>query len=232
MAAARSVRRLRRAESANSRSTALRDVPRRLASASTSLRRSSGIDTITFAMRQVYRGIRHKRNVGALIRPAGTNDNGWRLYQSMVCAPSSFAHFSCRQTNRGGGFWPGLSDTVFAGRSRVRIFSLLRSALLLLVARSPRRSRRPRIHQGLRPASTKPISTRSTTASAAQTTGQGPTTAKTTQGISKRISDGSFQGSLACGNASFGHRSALVLLTRSVLHSVRGSLRGLSWRSN
>ena len=39
-------------------STALRDVPRRVASASTSLRRSSGIDTITFAMRAVYRGIR------------------------------------------------------------------------------------------------------------------------------------------------------------------------------
>ena len=58
MAAARSVRRLRSAESANSRNTALRDVPRRVASASTSLRRSSGIDTITFAMRAVYRGIR------------------------------------------------------------------------------------------------------------------------------------------------------------------------------
>jgi CRP-like cAMP-binding protein len=58
MAAARSVRRLRSAESANSRSTALRDVPRRVASASTSLRRSSGIDTMTFAMPGVYRGIR------------------------------------------------------------------------------------------------------------------------------------------------------------------------------
>jgi len=62
MAAARSVRRLRNAESANSRNTALRDVPRRLASASTSLKRSSGIDTITFAMRAVYRGIRLRRN--------------------------------------------------------------------------------------------------------------------------------------------------------------------------
>jgi CRP-like cAMP-binding protein len=50
MAAARSVRRRRSAESANSRNTALRDVPRRVASASTSLRRSSGIDTITFAI--------------------------------------------------------------------------------------------------------------------------------------------------------------------------------------
>jgi CRP-like cAMP-binding protein len=58
MAVARSERRLRSAESANSRSTALRDVPRRVASASTSLRRSSGIDTITFAMLAVYRGIR------------------------------------------------------------------------------------------------------------------------------------------------------------------------------
>jgi hypothetical protein len=58
MAAARSVRRLRSAESANSRSTALREVPRRAASASTSLRRSSGIDTMTFAIRRVYRGIR------------------------------------------------------------------------------------------------------------------------------------------------------------------------------
>lgn len=62
MAAARSVRRLRNAESANSRNTALRDVPRRVASASTSLRRSSGIDTITFAMRAVYLGIRLRRN--------------------------------------------------------------------------------------------------------------------------------------------------------------------------
>ncbi len=50
MAAARSVRRRRSAESANSRNTALREVPRRVASASTSLRRSSGIDTMTFAM--------------------------------------------------------------------------------------------------------------------------------------------------------------------------------------
>jgi CRP-like cAMP-binding protein len=50
MAAARSVRRLRSAEPANSRNTALRDVPRRVASASTSLRRSSGIDTMTFAI--------------------------------------------------------------------------------------------------------------------------------------------------------------------------------------
>ncbi len=49
MAAARSVRRRRSAESANARNTALRDVPRRVASASTSLRRSSGIDTMTFA---------------------------------------------------------------------------------------------------------------------------------------------------------------------------------------
>jgi CRP-like cAMP-binding protein len=62
MAAARSVRRLRSAESANSRNTALRDVPSRVASASTSLRRSSGIDTITFAMLAVYRGIRLERN--------------------------------------------------------------------------------------------------------------------------------------------------------------------------
>lgn len=58
MAAARSMRRLRSAASANSRNTALREVPRRVASASTSLRRSSGIDTITFAMPAVYRGIR------------------------------------------------------------------------------------------------------------------------------------------------------------------------------
>ena len=67
MAEARSVRRLRSAESANSRSTALRDVPRRAASASTSLRRSSGIDTITFAMPTVYRGIQLERN-GTYIR--------------------------------------------------------------------------------------------------------------------------------------------------------------------
>jgi hypothetical protein len=58
MAAARSVRRLRSAKSANSRNTALRDVPRRVASASTSLRRSSGIDTMTFAISAVYHGIR------------------------------------------------------------------------------------------------------------------------------------------------------------------------------
>ncbi len=62
MAVARSVRRLRSAESANSRNTALRDVPRRVASASTSLRRSSGIDTMTFAMLGVYRGIQLRRN--------------------------------------------------------------------------------------------------------------------------------------------------------------------------
>jgi hypothetical protein len=60
MATARSARRLRSAESANSRSTALRDVPRRVASASTSPRRSSGIDTMTFAIPKVYRGIRQE----------------------------------------------------------------------------------------------------------------------------------------------------------------------------
>lgn len=64
MAAARSARRLRSAESANSRSTALRDVPRRVASASTSFRRSSGIDTMTFAISAVYRGIRLERDSG------------------------------------------------------------------------------------------------------------------------------------------------------------------------
>lgn len=58
MAAARSTRRLRSAESANSRSTALREVPRRVASASTSRRRSSGIETMTFAISLVYQGIR------------------------------------------------------------------------------------------------------------------------------------------------------------------------------
>jgi CRP-like cAMP-binding protein len=61
MAAARSMRRLRSAESANSRSTALREVPRRVASASTSLRRSSGIETMTFAISLVYQGIRVER---------------------------------------------------------------------------------------------------------------------------------------------------------------------------
>jgi CRP-like cAMP-binding protein len=68
MAAARSVRRRRSAESANSRNTALRDVPRRVASASTSLRRSSGIDTITLAMPAVYRGIRLKRKLHLIRR--------------------------------------------------------------------------------------------------------------------------------------------------------------------
>jgi hypothetical protein len=84
MAAARSARRLRSAESANSRNTALRDVPRRVASASTSLRRSSGIDTITFAMRAVYRGIRARRNYVSISRyrlPAQSATLGLRAEQ-------------------------------------------------------------------------------------------------------------------------------------------------------
>ena len=55
-----------------------------------------------------------------------------------------------------------------------------------------RQSRRPCIHQGLRPHSTKPISTKSTINSAAQTTGHGPTTMKAMQVAAMRISDGSF----------------------------------------
>lgn len=77
MAAARSVRRLRSAESANSRSTALRDVPRRLASASTSPRRSSGIDTITFATPPVYRGIRLKRSTRSGEDRRSSYARGW-----------------------------------------------------------------------------------------------------------------------------------------------------------
>jgi hypothetical protein len=78
MAAARSVRRLRSAESANSRNTALRDVPRRVASASTSLRRSSGIDTMTFAMLAVYRGIRGRATaVGQPVPVTGASNCTW-----------------------------------------------------------------------------------------------------------------------------------------------------------
>jgi hypothetical protein len=78
MAAARSVRRLRSAESANSRNTALRDVPRRVASASTSLRRSSGIDTMTFAMLAVYRGIRWRATaVGQPMPITGASNCAW-----------------------------------------------------------------------------------------------------------------------------------------------------------
>ena len=51
IAAARPSRRRRSAASANSRMTALRVVPPRRASASTSARRSSGRETMTFAMR-------------------------------------------------------------------------------------------------------------------------------------------------------------------------------------
>jgi hypothetical protein len=75
-----------------------------------------------------------------------------------------------------------------------RIGSVLYAHYCALVDRSSRRSRRPCIHQGLRP---KPISTRSTTASAAQTTGQGPTTVKATHVTTIRISNGSFDCSAA-----------------------------------
>jgi hypothetical protein len=57
IAAARPSRRLRSAASAKSLITALRVVPPRRASASTSARRSSGRETMTFAMSKVYPGI-------------------------------------------------------------------------------------------------------------------------------------------------------------------------------
>jgi CRP-like cAMP-binding protein len=92
MAAARSMRRLRSAESANSRSTALREVPRRVASASTSLRRSSGIETMTFAISLVYQGIRPERGGTDQAMPTtgATNDTRFarRKFRPLNCAAS------------------------------------------------------------------------------------------------------------------------------------------------